>query len=104
MTLTTLLLISFSAYGLSSLLVNEDGPYLIFERLRNRFGIFRDENDDTVIYKEEYNIIQEILACQYCAGTWMVFFSYIVYLILPQALLLFASIGLLFAILKYTEK
>ena len=60
------LIVSLAIWRLTSLLVNEDGPFAIFERLRHVIGVRWDENSEQI----GTNVIAEAFTCVRCCSVW----------------------------------
>ena len=95
--LTILLLGSLAVTRLSLLFVEEDGPYGIFQKLRDRFGIvqFKDANDNILgqIVENGYdNILGSILDCKWCFSIWSSVILYLIYIIFPPLFLIITII------------
>jgi len=107
-------IIGFVGYGVSNLLVVQEGPYDIFLKIREYFGIIEFEDTlviDTekeyflskVFIRNEHNLIAGILSCQYCAGFWVIVFATIVSIFSIKLLLPFAALGVLYSLLEFTK-
>ena len=85
------LILALATWRISSLLANEDGPYNIFEQLRNYVGVHYDEYSNP----QGINELGRMLLCLWCnsiwiglvlaAGYWLLG-DFIVWLSLPFAL------------------
>jgi hypothetical protein len=67
MDLTTIIVLALATWRVTSLLVNEEGPWGILVRLRHFVGVRYDE------YSQVYgtNILAEGLSCTWCASVWL---------------------------------
>lgn len=98
-----LLIFSLATWRISSLLVNEDGPWFIFERLRTKSGIYwhvpwpyhveSQEHSDPL---DEIRIVPDrfwpqILSCIWCCSIWVGFGWLILFLISPWNAVLLAA-------------
>ena len=61
------LIVSLAIWRLTSLLVNEDGPFAIFEKLRHVIGVRWDDNSE----QHGTNVIAEGFVCVWCASVWL---------------------------------
>lgn len=59
----TIIILGLTVYQLTDLLVSQEGPYFIFEKIRIYFGV----DSET----EEYSLIASILSCPYCTQVWV---------------------------------
>lgn len=76
---------------LTSLITTDDGPSLIFERLRNRLGLRRDAAGGPV-YRD--GSFQQLLACDRCAGLWVALGSFLTAWWFPESMLLFLPLAI----------
>lgn len=74
----TLITLSLATSRLAFLFVDEDGPYMMFEKIRSYFGVYDDDFEDV-----KYNLIAEILSCKWCFSMWAGMFLTLLYLLLP---------------------
>ena len=58
-----ILILSLIVYEVTDLLVTQDGPYNVFEKIRNYFNVY-----DT---SGEYHLVGSILSCPYCTQVWV---------------------------------
>jgi hypothetical protein len=89
-------LVEFAIYALatwriSSLLVDEPGPFRMFIKLRNMVGITHDMDDNVAMVPDTF--FAGILSCVWCCSIWvgifwtvMYFVPYSLFLALPFAL------------------
>lgn len=66
-TLLYLVLLGFATWNISSLLVREDGPFLVFARLRNRVGVI--VSAEGIVYAD--NALGELFTCIWCMSRWV---------------------------------
>lgn len=69
MTWQNIFLLALATWRMTSLLVNEPGPFGIFKRLRELAGIQHDENGE--IYMIPDNLLSGILSCVWCCSVWV---------------------------------
>lgn len=84
-----LFIISIALFRITNLFVYELGPFWIFDKIRNKFGIHRLEFPDgsvqfTNINKSDKNLINGWLDCFWCFNLILSIFVCIVYLLIPQ--------------------
>lgn len=72
--------LSLATWRLSSLLVEEEGPFCCFSRLRDLAGVRQD--DDGHAYGE--NELGYILSCIWCTSLWVGLFWFVFWLIVPR--------------------
>lgn len=58
-----------AVWRISSMLVNETGPWQIFERLRNRVGILHDQDGKPYQYPDGF--FPQLLSCTWCCSVWV---------------------------------
>ena len=92
------ILAGLAGWRIASLLVNEDGPFDVFARLRHRVGIREGEPYDD-------NVLTGVLSCVWCCSVWTAGLSYAVaewWAVWPVALV--AATGIAAAIHANLEK
>lgn len=67
MTIETLLIIAFATYRLTLLFSKENGPKDIFEWIRFKLGVRRDEHSREVAT----GFWSELILCPYCFSVWV---------------------------------
>lgn len=82
MTIIQLLINILSVFRLSNLFYEEDGPYKIFELIRERSGLFVYQTNSGVIRNldesgENYNFFGNLLSCFWCISIYISLFVYI---------------------------
>ena len=73
------LVFALATWRISSLLVEEEGPFCILDRLRIAVGIAWDENSD--VYGK--NVVAEIFLCVWCMSMWVGVALTIAYVLAP---------------------
>ena len=63
------IIVALATWRITSLLVNEDGPYDIFARIRKFIGVYYDEMNEP----QGKNVIAEAITCIWCASVWIAF-------------------------------
>ena len=63
----TVIVVALAVWRLSSVLAREDGPWLVFERLRYALGVRYD--DMSKRYGE--NVVAEGIICTWCNSVWL---------------------------------
>lgn len=84
LSLLNLIILGLATWRVSSLLVNESGPFGIFIKIREVTGIQHDKNGDAYLIPD--NVFAQILSCVWCCSVWVAFFWEIIYLVLPQSI------------------
>ena len=69
MTLTVVVVFGLATWRLSSLLVNEGGPFGVFLKLRTLAGITHDENGRPLAIPD--NFFAQLFSCVWCASVWV---------------------------------
>lgn len=78
------LLIGLACWRLSNMIVDEEGPWLIFERLREWIGV--DEEYEGLYPEDEW--YKKIFECVWCCSVWVALGITLVYAFYPGAALL----------------
>ena len=81
MTLIEFLIFGLATWRISSLLVDEPGPFRIFIRLRSLVGITHDIDDNVAIIPDGF--LSGILSCAWCTSIWVGLSCTILYWITP---------------------
>lgn len=63
----TLLILTLATWRLTTLLVNEAGPFDVFERLRYAAGVRYDERSE----RYGTNVVARGLICVWCVSVWV---------------------------------
>lgn len=66
----TFLILSLSTWRLSSLLVDESGPFDIFDHVRARAGVAYDSNNRQLPYYQQSTLAQ-LFTCVWCMSVWV---------------------------------
>lgn len=82
MTITALIVYGLAVWRISSLFVREDGPALMFRRLREWAGITHDEQG--VIFMIPDTFFAGVLSCVWCCSVWISFFLTAFWLFSPE--------------------
>lgn len=85
MTITYLIVYGLATWRVSSLLVNESGPWDMFVHLRELCGITHDELKQKAIIPD--GVLSGILSCVWCCSIWIGGFWLVFDLLLPQVAL-----------------
>lgn len=57
-----LAMVGLATWRVSSLLVSEDGPWHVFDRIRGRIGLHE---------AGEMGVVQEVFSCVWCMSVWV---------------------------------
>lgn len=99
MTFTTFFYLSLAAWRLASLIANEDGPWMIFRRLRER----AEHWCKRYRFCREFGIY-ELFSCEWCNSVWIGAGLTVMYLWIGEAILYFAlpfALSTVVIIIKY---
>lgn len=77
------LVLILATWRMASLLVEEDGPFEIFPKLRHALGVRYDEN--SISYGT--NWFAKGLRCEHCVSVWLGFFWAIAYIVWKDCVL-----------------
>ncbi len=99
MTLSTFFYLALAAWRLASLIANEDGPWMMFRRLRKR----AEQLCNQYRFCREFGI-HELVACEWCNSVWIGAGLTVLYLWLGEAVLYLAmplALSTVVIIIKY---
>jgi len=68
---TELVIFGLATWRIASLLVQEDGPFYMFYRLREKVGIGHDENRKVFMIPDRF--FAQVLSCVWCSSIWVGF-------------------------------
>lgn len=99
------ILAALAVWRLSFMLVMEDGPFQIFEKLRNRFEVYRN-GDERVCLND--GVIGNILICLGCTSVWvsagislyLALMGLIIWPLFPVVWLTLSSVSILFEVVR----
>lgn len=86
MTIIEFVIFGLATWRISSLLVDEPGPFRIFIRIREKVGITHDLDDNVEMIPDGF--LPGILSCVWCTSVYLGLFWTIMYLCVPFALYL----------------
>ena len=87
MTFLHFVILALATWRITSLVVDEEGPGRIFERLRVKLGVKYDEKNE----RYSANIIGEYLNCVWCASYIIGATVILIYFIVPWSIYLFSA-------------
>ena len=82
-------LLGLATWRVSSLLVHEDGPFLVFRKLRKKVGIQHDENGNIFMIPD--GLLPGIFSCVWCASVWLAGGWMIAWVLIPKITVLVAA-------------
>lgn len=66
------ILLAAATWRISNMLVKEDGPAQVFEKLRHKIGIRRDKDNPSITYaKDPDDFLSTLLLCSWCLSIWV---------------------------------
>jgi len=77
------IVLALATWRISSLLVDEPGPFRIFIRIRELTGITHDADDNVAMIPDGF--LPGILSCILCCSFWVGLFWTIMYLFVPYS-------------------
>lgn len=89
MTLLHFVILALATWRISSLLVDEEGPWHVFSKLRNKLGVKYNERNE----RYTVNVIGEYLNCVWCASYIVGAVVAIIYLFVPMSIYLFSALA-----------
>ncbi len=99
MTISTFFYVSLAAWRLASLVANEDGPWMMFRRLRERAEYWCK----TYRFCREFGIY-ELFSCEWCNSVWIGAGLTVLYLWIGEAILYLAlpfALSTVVIVIKY---
>ena len=75
-------ILSLAVYRLSVFFIYDDGPFDVFQRLRERVGILYYDNGDVI--EESYKGFAGLLSCIYCLSVWWSLLLVLLYWFFPS--------------------
>ena len=82
MTIIDFIVLALATWRISSMLVDEPGPFRIFIRIRELTGITHDMDDNVAIIPD--GLFPELLSCVWCTSVWVAFGWTLAYLLWSQ--------------------
>lgn len=83
------LILSLAVYRLSMFMVYDDGPFDVFQRLRESIGILYYDNGEPI--EGEYKGWAKLLSCLWCVSVWLGFLLAICYALSPSSTVILCS-------------
>lgn len=74
-----LTLLTLATWRISSMLVNEEGPWSIFRKLREKVGI----SEDGPIVTVPDGMLPGVLSCVWCCSVWVAAFWLVLWVLIP---------------------
>lgn len=99
MNMPSILVICLATYGLSTLLVYEDGPKEILKRLRTWVGVLHYEDGSQAGLTE----IGKVFCCRVCMSFWAGILVTAISLVCLEILLPFAAVGFVVMIMEVSN-
>lgn len=81
MDISEFIILSLATWRISSMWVEEEGPFCIFEKLRRLLGVRQDEDG----YSYGINEIGHTLSCIWCTSIWVALGWFLAWLLIPCA-------------------
>ena len=83
------IILALATWRISSLLCDEDGPWNIFSRLRNKVGVKYNEQNELYASNE----IAKIFTCLWCISYIVGGVVVVVYLLVPSSIYVFSALA-----------
>lgn len=90
----TALLIGLASWRLAHLFILEDGPWLVFERIRRLVGVKPGPIE---------GFLPQLFTCMWCFTVWTTIFSYLLWRIEPVAVMIVAAAAIAAALQAVVE-
>jgi hypothetical protein len=88
-------------WRLSSLVVNEEGPFCVFLKLRQKLGIIHDPDDKPIDAPDWF--LPRLLMCVWCVSVWMGALTYLMWWISPVPVFIFAASAIAILVQRYLD-
>jgi len=75
------ILVGLATWRISSLFVNEDGPFRVFEKLRCCLGFELNEHGEDV---PPDTFLGQLFGCVWCLSVWVAAGLYLLWLLFPE--------------------
>lgn len=75
MILSNLIIYCMAVWRVSSLLVNETGPWKVFENIRNWAGILHDGDGRPYMFPDGF--FAQMLSCVWCTSIWVALLMFV---------------------------
>jgi len=86
--LTYFLLMGLASWRICSLFMKEQGPFDMFVKIRELFGI--QHYDDGTVLSYKSNFFCDLFACCWCFSVWVGIFFAVLYVFLPYVAIFIA--------------
>ena len=84
---TDIVLTGLSVFVVSFMIHSLDGPFDVFKKLREHYGVYYDDNGDTHV--ESDGFMAKLLSCYWCTATWVGILLCIVYIVVFPLLFMY---------------
>ncbi len=81
----TVLIVGLASWRIANMLVDEDGPFDIFERLRQAAGLRPGEVN---------GFLPELLSCIWCTSVWTTVLVFLLWVIEPVGVMILAAMAI----------
>jgi hypothetical protein len=85
MTTLEFIVYCMATWRISSLLVNEAGPFDVFVKIREAFGI---KHNEKIPYEYPETFFAQLLSCVWCVSIWVAAFIVLLWLVIPGVVLI----------------
>lgn len=93
MDILDVILVGLASWRMASLLVDEEGPGLIFEKIRDVVGANRPG--------EIEGFIPSVFSCIYCMSVWTTLLAFLLWLIAPIVVMIVAAMSVALIVQKF---
>ena len=90
MTIVHFVILALATWRITSLLVDEEGPWRVFSRMRVKCGVKYNEKNEQYATNE----LAKILMCVWCASIYVGAIVVLVYIFVPASVYVFAALAL----------
>lgn len=78
-----IILLGLATWRISSLFVNEDGPFRVFEKLRGYLDFDLNEQGKEVPPNKVLGLLNDLLGCVWCLSIWVAAGLYLLWMLFP---------------------
>lgn len=102
MTAFEMIVLGLATWRVSSLLVQEDGPFMMFYKLRERVGLKHDDSGN--IYLIPKGFLPGILSCVWCCSVWAAGAWMLAWYLVPKATVIAAQFLAISALAIFVDR
>ena len=89
------LFIGLASWRIANMLVNEDGPGLIFEKVRDVAGANRPGKIE--------GFLSSVFSCVFCMSVWTTLGAFLLWLLIPEVVIIIAAMAVALVVHKLAK-